>query len=175
MSCTTPKKEGRHSDHLGMYPVYKFPHEGNRRRADDNNKPLFKEGKSHRYVLHDPYAQSKSTTNESLGAAYVIKRPNNLSKPDDIIVASYVGRPQTQDEYNRNLFMLAEYYNAKIGFENDRGELIAYAKRYRKLHKLQEEFEMLDKRELRSRNVRRQYGMHMTEQRKRQGYILETG
>ena len=62
--------------------------------------------------------------------------------------------------------MLAEYYNAKIGFENDRGELIAYAKRYRKLHKLQEEFEMLDKRELRSRNVRRQYGMHMTEQRK---------
>ena len=53
--------------------------------------------------------------------------------------------------------MLAEYYNAKIGFENDRGELIAYAKRYRKLHKLQEEFEMLDKRELRSKNVRRQY------------------
>ena len=122
-------------------------------------------------VCHDPYAQSKSTNNESLGAAYVIKRPNNLSKPDDIIVASYVGRPKTQDEYNRNLFMLAEYYNAKIGFENDRGELIAYAKRYRKLHKLQEEFEMLDKKELRSRNVKRQYGMHMTEQRKRQGEL----
>ena len=67
--------------------------------------------------------------------------------------------------------MLADYYNAKIGFENDRGELIAYAKRYRKLHKLQEEFEMLDKRELRSRNVKRQYGMHMTEQRKRQGEL----
>ena len=67
--------------------------------------------------------------------------------------------------------MLAELYNAKIGFENDRGELIAYAKRYRKLYKLQEEFEMLDKRELRSRNVRRQYGMHMTEQRKRQGEL----
>ena len=122
-------------------------------------------------ICHDPYAQSKSTNNESLGAAYVIKRPNNLSKPDDIIVASYVGRPKTQDEYNRNLFMLAEYYNAKIGFENDRGELIAYAKRYRKLHKLQEEFEMLDKKELRSRNVKRQYGMHMTEQRKRQGEL----
>ena len=122
-------------------------------------------------ICHDPYAQGKSTTNQSLGAAYVIKRPNNLSKPDDVIVASYVGRPETQDEYNRNLFMLADYYNAKIGFENDRGELIAYAKRYRKLYKLQEEFEMLDKRELQSRNVRRQYGMHMTEQRKRQGEL----
>lgn len=159
-------------------PVFKFPH----RKGDKTEGAVVvyhapyrtKEGEvPHNLYLvcHDPYAQSKSTTNESLGAAYVIKRPNNLSKPDDIIVASYVGRPQTQDEYNRNLFMLAEYYNAKIGFENDRGELIAYAKRHRKLHKLQEEFEMLDKRELRSRNVRRQYGMHMTEQRKRQGEL----
>jgi hypothetical protein len=30
---------------------------------------------------------------------------------------------------------------------------------------------MLDKRELQSRNVKRQYGMHMTEQRKRQGEL----
>lgn len=159
-------------------PITKFPH----RKDDDltggiviyENPWKTEEGNipHNLYVIcHDPYAQSRSTTNQSLGAAYVIKRPNNLSKPDDIIVASYVGRPQTQDEYNRNLFMLADYYNAKIGFENDRGELIAYAKRYRKLHKLQEEFEMLDKRELRSRNVKRQYGMHMTQQRKRQGEL----
>jgi hypothetical protein len=107
----------------------------------------------------------------SLGSAYVLKRPNNLSQPDDIIVASYVGRPHTQDDYNRNLFMLADYYGCKIGFENDRGEVIAYAKRFRKMHKLQEEFEMLDKKELRSKNVKRQYGMHMTEARKRQGEI----
>ena len=161
-----------------VHPVYKFPH----RKGDKTegaivvyNAPFTtpKGEVPHNLYLvcHDPYAQSKSTNNESLGSAYVIKRPNNLSKPDDIIVASYVGRPQTQDDYNRNLFMLAELYNAKIGFENDRGELIAYAKRYRKLYKLQEEFEMLDKRELRSRNVRRQYGMHMTEQRKRQGEL----
>jgi len=159
-------------------PVVNFPH-----RKDDNitggvvmYEPPYKTKENlvphNLYIIcHDPYAQSKSTTNQSLGAAYVIKRPNNLSKPDDIIVASYVGRPDTQDEYNRTLFMLADYYNAKIGFENDRGELIAYAKRYRKLYKLQEEFEMLDKRELQSRNVRRQYGMHMTEQRKRQGEL----
>jgi len=161
-----------------VYPVYKYPH----RKGDKTDGAVVvyespfknKEGDvpHNLYIIcHDPYAQSGQGVGESLGAAYVIKRPNNLSKPDDIIVASYVGRPQTQDEYNRNLFMLADYYNAKIGFENDRGELIAFAKRYRKLHKLQEEFEMLDKRELRSKTTRRQYGMHMTQQRKRQGEL----
>ena len=156
--------------------VTKFPH----RKEDDLTGGIVvyespyrtKEGNVPRnlyLICHDPYGQSGE--GQSLGAAYVIKRPNNLSKPDDIIVASYVGRPKTQDEYNRNLFMLSEYYNAKIGFENDRGEVIAYAKRFRQLHRLEEEFEMLDKRELQSRNVRRQYGMHMTEQRKRQGEL----
>jgi hypothetical protein len=159
-------------------PVIKFPH----RKGDKTEGAIVvyespyktKDGEvpHNLYIVcHDPYAHEKSATNESLGSAYVLKRVNNLSKPDDLIVASYVGRPKTQDEYNRNLFMLAEYYNAKIGFENDRGELIAYAKRYRKLHKLQEEFEMLDKKELRSRTVKRQYGMHMTEARKRQGEL----
>jgi len=88
-----------------------------------------------------------------------------------MIVASYVGRPKTSDDYNRNLFMLADYYGCKIGFENDRGEVIPYAKRHRKLHKLQEEFEMLDKKNLQSKTVKRQFGMHMTEARKRQGEI----
>tara|TARA_R110000824_G_scaffold377316_1_gene568584 strand:+ start:832 stop:2796 length:1965 start_codon:yes stop_codon:yes gene_type:complete len=158
--------------------VTKFPH----RKDDDTTGAIviyeapYKNSKqqvpSNLYVIcHDPYGQNQSADSSSLGAAYVIKRPNNLSQPDDIIVASYVGRPKTQDDYNRNLFMLSDYYGCKIGFENDRGEVIAYAKRFRKLHKLQEEFEMLDKRELRSKTVKRQYGMHMTEGRKRQGEI----
>jgi len=154
-----PHRKG--DDIEGGVVVYEPPF-----RTKDNTTP------ANLYIIgHDPYAHGTSLSGESLGAAYVFKRPNNLSKPDDIIVASYVGRPKTQDEYNQNLMMLAEYYNAKIGFENDRGELIAYAKRFRKLHRLQEEFEMLDKKELRSRTVKRQYGMHMTEQRKRQGEL----
>ena len=161
-----------------LRPIIKFPH----RKDDDNtgcvvvyqNPYKNKQGVTphNLYVIcHDPYGQNQSADSSSLGAAYVLKRPNNVSQPDDIIAASYIGRPKTQDEYNRNLFMLADYYNAKIGFENDRGEVIAYAKRFRKLHKLQPEFEMLDKRELQSRRVRRTYGMHMTEARKHQGEI----
>lgn len=161
-----------------LKPIIKFPH----RKDDDLTgavvvyEPPFKDAQdktpANLYIIcHDPYAHGSSTSGTSLGSAYVIKLPNNLSRPDDIIVASYVGRPATQDDYNRNLFMLAEYYNAKIGFENDRGEVIPYAKRFKKMHLLQEEFEMLDKKELRSRKVKRQYGMHMTTERKNQGEI----
>ena len=148
-------------DITGAVVIYEAPYKNEKQQVPRNL-----------YVLcHDPYGQNQSADSSSLGAAYVIKRANNLSRPDDMIVASYVGRPHSQDEYNKNLFMLADYYGCKIGFENDRGEVIAYAKRHRKLHKLQEEFEMLDKKELRSRTVKRQYGMHMTEARKRQGEI----
>jgi hypothetical protein len=151
----------REDDNAGGVVIYESPYKNASQQVPVNM-----------YVLcHDPYGQNQSADSTSLGAAYVIKRPNNISSPDDMIVASYVGRPNTSDDYNRNLFMLAEYYGCKIGFENDRGEIIAFAKRYRKMHKLQEEFEMLDKKQLRSRTVKRQYGMHMTEQRKRQGEI----
>ena len=159
-------------------PILRFPH----RKEDDLSGAItiyegpFKNASGQTphnlyLVCHDPYGQNQSADSTSLGAAYVIKRVNNISQPDDLIVASYVGRPHTQDEYNRNLFMLADYYNAKIGFENDRGAVIQYAKQHRKLHKLQEEFEMLDKKDLRSKNVKRQYGMHTTEARKRQGEL----
>ena len=148
-------------DITGGIIIYESPYKNEKQQVPTN---LY-------VICHDPYGQNQSADSSSLGAAYVLKRANNLSQPDDIIVASYVGRPKTQDDYNRNLFMLADYYGCKIGFENDRGEVIAYAKRHRKLHRLQEEFEMLDKKDLRSKTVKRQYGMHMTEARKRQGEI----
>ena len=161
-----------------LRPIIKYPH----RKDDDITGAVviyespYRTGEgqvpANLYIIcHDPYGQNQSADSTSLGSLYVIKRVNNISKPDDLIVASYVGRPKTQDDYNRNLFLLSEYYNAKIGFENDRGEIIPYAKRHRKLHMLQEEFEMLDKKELQSRTVKRQYGMHMTAQRKRQGEL----
>tara|TARA_R110002012_G_scaffold4712_1_gene21694 strand:+ start:2763 stop:4727 length:1965 start_codon:yes stop_codon:yes gene_type:complete len=159
-------------------PIIRYPH-----RKEDNldgaimiYESPFKNAQqqvpANLYIIcHDPYGQNKSADSSSLGAAYVLKRVNNISRPDDMIVASYIGRPHSQDEFNRNMFMLADYYNAKIGFENDRGEVIAYARRHRKLHRLQEEFEMLDKKDLRSKKVKRQYGMHTTEARKRQGEL----
>jgi hypothetical protein len=124
-------------------------------------------------ICHDPYAQDSTAENASfsLGSAYVIKRTNNFSSTyNECIVASYVGRPATQDDYNRQLFMLAEYYNAKIGFENDRGDVIGFARRHKKLHLLQPEFKFMDTKELQGK-TRRSYGMNMTAKRKEQGEL----
>lgn len=96
-------------------------------------------------ICHDPFDQEESSDSSSLGAAYVIMNPNNIVpgfKQGNVIVASYVGRPGL-DEYNENLFLLATRYNAKIGFENDRGDVVGYAKRNRECFKyLEAEFEL---------------------------------
>lgn len=111
-------------------------------------------------IVHDPYAHDEASASVSIGAAYVIKLINNFSKPDDLIVASYVGRPDTQDEYNRNLFMLAEFYNAKIAFENDMGDVYGYAKRFKKLQYLMPELEIINPKDnVIIRKLGRKYGM----------------
>ena len=123
------------------------------------------------FIVHDPYGSDGFGA--SLGSAYVMKRINNMSKPDDMIVASYVGRPESQDEYNYNLFLLAQYYNARIGFENDRGEVIPYAKRKKLLHYLLPEAELFDKTSgIRIKKLNRTYGTSMgSKQRKNQAEI----
>jgi len=153
-------------------PVAKFPHE----KGDDVHgcvtiyqPPYYAADGSiptNLYVVVcDPYAQDEGA-GQSLGAAYVIKRVNQWSKPDDMIVASWVGRPGTQDEYNETLFLLAEYYGARIGFENDRGNIIEFAKRKKKLRMLLEEVEIIDKREnINIRKLGRTYGDEYLEQR----------
>ena len=169
------EKELKFEPNWALKPVYQYPH----RKADDvtgcvvvYEVPFKQAGKipdNLYFLCHDPYAQDKGGT--SLGASYVIKRANRVSQPDDMIVASYVGRPSTQDQYNTTLFRLSQYYNCKIGFENDRGDVVGFAKRFRLLHRLQPEFEMLDNKDLQSSTVKRGFGMHMTEARKRQGEL----
>ncbi len=161
-------------------PVFKFPHT----RDDDTrgcvvlwDAPKRIEGKVPAglyYICHDPYAHDQ-TTGTSLGAAYVKMRVTKRYSPDDYIVAGYVGRPATQDDYNEQLFQLAEYYNCRIGFENDRGDVIGYAKRTRQLHLLETEFEFDFHKDLKSTTVNRGYGMHLgsgkNSPRKNQGIL----
>lgn len=160
-------------------PIMKFPHS---KQDDTVGCPIIYETpqtvggsipKDMYIVVHDPFAQDTTADNAafSLGAAYVIKRVNKYSPTyNNCIVASYVGRPQSRDEYNRQLFMLAEYYNAKIGFENDRGDVIPFARRTKQLHRLEPEFKFMDKKHLQG-NTKRSYGMNMTNARKEEGEI----
>lgn len=162
-----------------LNPVWKFPHA----KGDDvTGCPVIWQ-MPHRingrvpdglyYAMHDPYAHD-STTGASLGATYIMKRINTFSQPDDMIVASYVGRPSTQDEYNRIMFELAEYYNAQICFENDRGDVLGYARRFKKLHLLAPELELLYNKDI-AYTPRRGYGVMIgsgkNNRRKKQGEL----
>lgn len=149
-------------DTEGCVVIYESPHKINGEVPDG----LY-------IACHDPYGQD-TTADEarfSLGSTYIIKRTNNFSMTmNECIVASYVGRPNSLDEYNRIMFMLIEYYNAKLGFENDRGDVMGYARRHHKLHMLQEQFRFMENKDLQG-NTRRSYGMNMTEKRKEQGEL----
>jgi hypothetical protein len=160
-------------------PIEKFPHQ----KGDDITGAVVVYQSPYRdeegqvpnnlyFIAHDPYAHDSSVGN-SLGSAYVFKRANPLSKPDDMIVASYVGRPETQDEYNDNLFKLAAYYNARIGFENDRGNVIPYAKQHKKLHWLMVEVELFDKANgFKARTLGRNYGLSMGSKHRKAQAVL---
>ena len=69
------------------------------------------------------------------------------------------------------MFYLAEYYNCKIGFENDRGNVIEYAKNNHLLDRLEKEFDVSWNKELERKEVSRGYGINMTPKRKFQGMI----
>lgn len=147
-----PYRASAGTDPSGCVSIYQFPY-----RDTNGNVPpnLY-------FICHDPYANDTPyAAGSSFGATYVIKNTNNFSQPADMIVASYIGRPQFLDDYNRNLFMLAEYYNAIIGFENDRGSVIDYAKRHRKLEWLAPEFELAYDDKLKKPHMSRTFGMTM--------------
>jgi len=120
------------------------------------------------YICVDPYAMDKDKNKalgkrDSLGAAYVMKRINNFSKPYDLIVAEYVARPKFQDDFNRQLFLMAQYYNAKIVFENDRdGNILAYARTNKLLNWLEEELTVYDSNDQPRKKLGRNYGVTMS-------------
>jgi hypothetical protein len=114
------------------------------------------------YVIgYDPYRHNTSQT-DSLGAAFVYKNPTNLSPNSDIIVAEYVGRPRTTDEYERRLALLAEYYNATILYENEVNNTEKNFEYWNKLHLLNRQPDSLIKAHVKKSKVKREFGMHMT-------------
>lgn len=114
----------------------------------------------------DSYRYDSTATGVSVGACYVYCRPTNVvaSNLDDRIVAQFIGRPaKGKDEFCKIVFELAEYYNGKIGFENDDMTLVDYAKRFKLLHYLESEFELAYDERIKTANsgVKRGFGMHI--------------
>ncbi len=116
------------------------------------------------FICHDPYADDDAEDTTSLGAAYVMMNDNNIipGETGDKIVASWIGRPRSTDEYNKILFMLAQRWNAKIAYESERGDVLGYAKRYNLTYLLADEFELAWDEKIKTKNVSSlRYGMRI--------------
>jgi hypothetical protein len=126
-------------------------------------------------ACQDPYAhdiaKDKLTTRHSLGVTYVWERFNNITPGGGgYFVASWIGRPEMQDDYNEQAYLLCRRYNSKLMFENDRGDTKRYFKNKRALHLLADEPEMLFAKDVSGKRGRG-YGMHMTDMRKSKAAI----
>lgn len=141
----------------GAVIIYEYP-------INNAPKGLYKAG-------HDPYRQqqSLSTKHPSLGSTYVHKGFEKFSFTRDIIVAEYVGRPNTSDDYNRNIEMLMELYSCELGYENEVTEVQSYFARRKKLHLLAAQPDSVIKSVIKNSKVKRVYGVHMNEQLKDAG------
>lgn len=69
----------------------------------------------------DPYRQGVAEYSDSLGAVYIFKRIHDIQSEryQNMIVASYVARPESKDKWNENARNLIKYYNAYTLCEND--------------------------------------------------------
>lgn len=93
------------------------------------------------YVVVDSVGKDKTikevNTKNSLNAIYIMSYPNNLGVPADCIQAIYVGRKDdSQTACSKDALEGAEYYNAKVLPETDRGTVVADFKRWTKQHML---------------------------------------
>lgn len=68
----------------------------------------------------DPYKQSQAHYSTSLGSTYIYKRVHNISGEgwQNIVVASYTGRPNKINKWYETTKLLLKYYNAKTLCEN---------------------------------------------------------
>lgn len=76
----------------------------------------------------DPYRQGQAAYSSSLGAVYVFKRIHDIQSEryQNLLVASYVARPESKDKWNENARNLIKYYNAYTLCENDEYSFIDY-------------------------------------------------
>ena len=119
-------------------------------------------------IGYDPYRQDQ-TTGVSLAAIYVYKTVQRGNTTRNIIVAQYVGRPQTSDSVNRIAEMLAELYNAEIMYENEVPDVKKYFERRKKLHLLAAQPDGVISKNIKASRVARVYGCHMNEKLKDAG------
>jgi hypothetical protein len=141
----------RDIDRTGCVVIYEFPEYN----ADGEvYKDMY-------FIGHDPFGVD-SETGASLGSCYVMKGYKYPHLGYAQIVAEYTARPSMK-EYNRNLEMLSMFYgNAKIMFENDRGEVKPYFEKQKKLSLLANQPDIVISKAIANSTLNRVYGCSMS-------------
>ena len=169
----------------------KYPYEAYPVKAGDKegcvvilSEPYKENGKipANLYIIAvDPYSDEEATDSPSIGSFGVREQINTKTRAKGgIEVCWYDGRPEGfdgQDRFCRRLFYAAEYYNAKIVIENnEKGNIIHWAKTHKDTkgrpftEYLHEQLALgYDVKIATKANMKREFGLHMTEGRKRQG------
>lgn len=114
----------------------------------------------------DPYRQERGT---SLAAIYVYKSVIRGSYTKQIIVAEYVGRPDSADDVNYIAMLFAELYNTKIMHENEVTQVKDYFRRRNQLKYLAYQPDEVIKANTKNSRVNRTYGCHMNDKMKDAG------
>lgn len=86
----------------------------------------------------DSYLRDGTTVHsDSLGAVYIFKRTVNITGDgfQDMLVASYVARPESKDYFQDQARLLIKYYNAFTLVENDELSFIDYMKHKNDAHR----------------------------------------
>lgn len=110
------------SDLKGCPVIYEYP-------INDPPRGLYKIG-------YDPYRHDQSETSKSLAAIIVYKGEMVNDTTGDMIVAEYVGRPDTCDDCDEIALKLAILYNTEVMFENDVNHTETYFRRKHRLDRL---------------------------------------
>jgi hypothetical protein len=106
------------------------------------------------HIWNDPFGISKEKgefkiNKDSLASCFLYEAANNLTPTKgDRIIGWYHGRTEETKDYDEQMFLAALYFNAKILFENDRGDVFNNAKNRGLLHILKEETEFQFQKEL---------------------------
>ena len=114
----------------------------------------------------DPYAQDKSHYSNSLGSFYIYKRESLEHTTGNRLVASYVGRPDTINQFNEVIRRILIFYNGKLLHENQINNIVDYFRNKNCLYLLAETPTFM--KATINTMVRRTYGSHMNKDIKRE-------
>jgi hypothetical protein len=89
----------------------------------------------------DPYNQHQAETSQSLGSLYIYKRMTTLTGSySRQIVAEYVGRPETMNDWHNNVELLLDWYDAVLLPENEGSTLTQHFDQQNKAWRLADVF-----------------------------------